>query len=157
MAEVGEPQALPVDARLRRILDAAGLIDIPQGATLVVVPPLVDIQWFINHPSPQPDTEEVWAALAAPSRREATLGQIREARKEVRALEATLKRQIRLQHAGAASSRLLRSNLTSVTAETAQQVEQCRAIYATLTATEKGLDRVWRTFRHKFITTTKEK
>lgn len=126
-------------------------IDVMVGSTLVIVPPTVDVQWYIDNPAPNPDNEAIWAVLATPQRRPATNDQIRDALGELRALKATLKRQIRLAHQGATTSRILRDNLPFTTAQNAQQLEQIDAIETTLRKTRNNLPRYHMTFNRRSI------
>jgi hypothetical protein len=50
---------------------------------VVIVPPHLGSQWFVDHPSPSDETSEIWFALSAPGRIDATRSQIKEAVREL--------------------------------------------------------------------------
>lgn len=138
-----KPVSIPVDDRLKRFLHDAHAIEVPAGASVVVLPPAVDVQWFVENPTMNPSNESIWTVLADPERRDATRSQIRAARREVAELRAHHERLVRMAHKTAVTSKLMRDALPYETAEDASKAQQCKSIIDQLRATEGALDRIW--------------
>lgn len=117
-------------------------IDIDPEAMLVIVPPFLGSQWYVDHPAPGDETAEIWFGLSAPERASATRSEIREAVRELERVIVTERSMLKSKrHAMRVNPTSNPTRLLDLT-EHASKVSSAQTLRQTLRETAQHLDRI---------------
>jgi len=114
--------------------------EIAPGALVAILPPSVDVQWYVDNSAIAPENEAIWWSLSAPDRIVLTRNEIKETLTEIANTRTAAVKKLALERQRLGETRS-RTQLLDVIAPLSQEIETCDVLAKNLRRTFADLDR----------------